>query len=48
MTYDIPFDIFGTIAKGSMKVKITSDKPAPSKLLQVKLLNTYKSKISLL
>ena len=48
LTYPIPFDIFGTIAKGSMKVKLVSDKPAPAKALRVKLLNTYKSKISLL
>jgi hypothetical protein len=43
-----PYDIFGSIETGSMHIKITSDQPKPTKQLAMKLLNKYKSKISLL
>ena len=46
--FDTPYDIFGSIETGSMHIKITSDQPKPTKQLAMKLLNKYKSKISLL
>jgi len=48
LTYTAPTNIFELLAAGKMRVKIVSDKPAPSEQLILQLKNTYKGKISLL
>ena len=48
LTYTEPFSIFEKFGAGKVQLKITSDKAKPTVKYDMKLVNTYLSKISLL
>lgn len=48
LDYTEPYSIFGSLGKGAVQLKITSDKAKPALKYDMKLINTYVSKISLL
>lgn len=48
LDYTEPYSIFASLGKGSVQLKITSDKAKPTVKYDMKLINTYVSKIGLL